>query len=146
MLTKLLQSEEYSVIEEYLFFFVCLYWGLTSQSTNFQSCRSNRFLGNFGVLSECKVSCSRTQHGGGRFRTPDLSLRSPILYHWATALPHRGVTRNLNTIYYDFPLQFSHIIFNTSNKIEDYIIFTFTDILNHVCYFVRDSLNLFFIM
>ena len=34
------------------------------------------------------MSCSRTQHGGGRFRTPDLSLRSPTLYHWATALPH----------------------------------------------------------
>ena len=35
------------------------------------------------------MSCSRTQHGGGRFRTPDLSLRSPTLYHWATALPHQ---------------------------------------------------------
>ena len=34
------------------------------------------------------MSCSRTQHGGGRFRTPDLSLRSPTLYHWATALPY----------------------------------------------------------
>ena len=33
------------------------------------------------------MSCSRTQHGGGRYRTPDLSLRSPTLYHWATALP-----------------------------------------------------------
>ena len=33
------------------------------------------------------MSCSRTQHGGGRFRTPDLSLRSPTLYHWATVLP-----------------------------------------------------------
>ena len=34
------------------------------------------------------MSCSRTQHGGGRSRTPDLSLRSPTLYHWATALPY----------------------------------------------------------
>ena len=33
------------------------------------------------------MSCSRTQHGGGRSRTPDLSLRSQTLYHWATALP-----------------------------------------------------------
>ena len=33
------------------------------------------------------MSCSRTQHSSGRFRTPDLSLRSPTLYHWATALP-----------------------------------------------------------
>ena len=29
------------------------------------------------------MSCSRTQHGGGR----SFSLRSPTLYHWATALP-----------------------------------------------------------
>ena len=36
--------------------------------------RSHRFLGNKPVLSGSKVSCSRTQHGGGRFRTPDLSL------------------------------------------------------------------------
>ena len=35
------------------------------------------------------MSCSRTQHGGGRSRTPDLSLRSPTLYHWATALPKK---------------------------------------------------------
>ena len=35
------------------------------------------------------MSCSRTQHGGGRSRTPDLSLRSPTLYHWATALPDK---------------------------------------------------------
>ena len=34
------------------------------------------------------MSCSRTQHGGGRSRTPDLSLRSPTLYPWATALPY----------------------------------------------------------
>ena len=33
------------------------------------------------------MSCSRTQHGGGRYRTPGLSLRSPTLYHWATAPP-----------------------------------------------------------
>ena len=43
--------------------------------------RSHRFLGNYPVLSGSKVSCSRTQHDGGRFRTPDLSLRSPTLYH-----------------------------------------------------------------
>ena len=38
------------------------------------------------------MSCSRTQHGGGRSRTPDLSLRSPTLYHWATALPQVSST------------------------------------------------------
>ena len=40
------------------------------------------------------MSCSRTQHGGGRSRTPDLSLRSPTLYPWATALPE-GEGRNI---------------------------------------------------
>ena len=43
--------------------------------------RSHRFLGNSPVLSGSKVSCSRTQHGGDRSRTPDLSFRSPTLYH-----------------------------------------------------------------
>ena len=76
-------------------FFVCLCWGFTSSDLiqpNFSvmSGRSHRFLGNKPVLSGSKVSCSRTQHGGGRYRTPDLSLRSPTLYHWATALPNGG--------------------------------------------------------
>ena len=36
----------------------------------------------FAMAKLCrKVSCSRTQHGGGRFRTPDLSLQSLMLYH-----------------------------------------------------------------
>ena len=43
--------------------------------------RSHHFLGNLPVLWGSKVSCSRTQHGGGRFRTPDLSLQSLTLYH-----------------------------------------------------------------
>ena len=47
------------------------------------------------------MSCSRTQHGGGRSRTPDLSLRSPTLYHWATALPHVHLGYKLYTIYHD---------------------------------------------
>ena len=29
----------------------------------------------------------KVMHTGGRSRTPDLSLRSPTLYQWATALP-----------------------------------------------------------
>ena len=43
------------------------------------------------------MSCSRTQHGGGRFRTPDLSLRSPTLYHWATALPYRQMCKPIRS-------------------------------------------------
>ena len=43
------------------------------------------------------MSCSRTQHGGGRYRTPDLSLRSPTLYHWATALPTEGEVKMYRT-------------------------------------------------
>ena len=31
------------------------------------------------------MSCSWAQHGGGRSQTPDLSLWSPRLFHYATA-------------------------------------------------------------
>ena len=79
----------FGVIKKGLITFVCLCWGLTSQSTIFQSYRDGGTAS--WVINQYfrggKVSCSRTQHGGGRFRTPDLSLRSPTLYHWATALP-----------------------------------------------------------
>ena len=51
--------------------------------------RSNHFLGITSTFRGVNVSCSRTQHGGCRSRTPDLSLRSPRLYHSATALPLR---------------------------------------------------------
>ena len=59
--------------------------------------RSNRFLGNLPVLSGSKVSCSRTQQCGGRSRTPDLSLRNPTLYHWATALPSGFFANPINS-------------------------------------------------
>ena len=66
-------------------FFVCLFaclFVLTFKSTIFQSCRDGATASWISaVLSVSKVSCSRTQHGGGRLRTPDLSLRSPPLYH-----------------------------------------------------------------
>ena len=64
--------------------FVCLFvlrFNVPVNNFSVMSGRSHRFLGNLPVLSGSKVSCSRTQHGGGRFRTPDLSLRSPTLYH-----------------------------------------------------------------
>ena len=68
------------MIIERLFF--CLCRGLTSQSTIFQSCWDGATASwVLPVLSGSKVSCSRTQHGGGRFRSPDLSLLSPTLYH-----------------------------------------------------------------
>ena len=69
--------------------FVCLLvLRLNVPVNNFSvmSGQSHQFLGNKPVLSGSKVSCSRTQHSGGRFRTPDLSLQSPTLDHWATAL------------------------------------------------------------
>ena len=65
----------------------CLRWGLTSQSTIFQSCRDGAIAS--WVINQYfrGVKCLAQGHntGGGRFRTPDLSLRSPTLYHWATA-------------------------------------------------------------
>ena len=54
---------------------------LTSQSTIFQSCRDGATTSwALPVLKLSKVSCSRTQHSGGRFLTPDLSLQSLTLY------------------------------------------------------------------
>ena len=43
---------------------------------------SHRFLGIPSTFRKVNVSCSRTQHGDlSEDRTPDLSLRSPTLYH-----------------------------------------------------------------
>ena len=85
--------------------FVCLFvLRLNVPVNNFSvmSGRSHRFLDNLPVLSGSKVSCSRTQHGGGRFRTPDLSLRSPTLYHWATALPQSSQTVRWQNQIFDY--------------------------------------------
>ena len=50
--------------------------------------RSHRFLGITSTFWEVNVSCSRIQHAvPSEDRTPDLSLRSPMLYHYATAPP-----------------------------------------------------------
>ena len=44
--------------------------------------RSHRFLCSTSTFWEVNVSCSRIQHGDlSEDRTPDLSLRSPTLYH-----------------------------------------------------------------
>ena len=77
-------------VKNFRLWIVCLFvLRLNVPVNNFSvmSGRSHRFLGNLPVLSGSKVSCSRTQHGSGKFGTPDLSLLSPTLYHWATALP-----------------------------------------------------------
>ena len=44
--------------------------------------RSHLFLGITSTFWEVNVSCSRIQHGDlSEDRTPDLSLRSPTLFH-----------------------------------------------------------------
>ena len=43
--------------------------------------RSHHFLGITSTFQGVNCLCSRTQYGGGRYQTPDLSLRSPRLYH-----------------------------------------------------------------
>ena len=53
------------------------------------------------------MSCSRTQHGGGRSRIPDLSLRSPTLYHWATALPWIRTGKNDTICLFEVQLLYS---------------------------------------
>ena len=70
----------------YLFFFIFFFGGvrLYVPVNNFSVMpgRSHRFLGVTSTFGEVNVSCSRIQHGDPREdRTPDLSLRSPTLYH-----------------------------------------------------------------
>ena len=53
-----------------------------SQLFSVMSGRSHRFLCITSTFWEVNVSCSRIQHGDPTVdRTPDLSLRSPTLYH-----------------------------------------------------------------
>ena len=101
--------------------FVCLCWGLTSQSIIFQSCRDgataswviNQYFRGVKCLAQGHNTAAvgfepPTSRSGVRHSTtepprepPDLSLRSPTLYHWATALPWQITgTRGPNT-YHD---------------------------------------------
>ena len=65
----------------------CFFWfllRLNVQVNNFSvmSGWSHRFLGITSTFWEVNVSCSRIQHGDlSEDRTPDLSLRCPMLYH-----------------------------------------------------------------
>ena len=61
--------------------FCCLFLlRFNATANNFQSCRDGATASRvLPVLLGSKVSCSRTQHGGDRFRTPDHSLWSPSL-------------------------------------------------------------------
>ena len=59
---------------------------------------------------------SRTQHGGGRYRSPYLSLRGQRLYLKATALPRkplsmsiRLITRFLNSLFLDYCNMFCNV-------------------------------------
>ena len=53
-----------------------------SQQFSVMSGRCHRFLGITSTFWEVNVSFSRIQHGNlSEDRTPDLSLRSPTLYH-----------------------------------------------------------------
>ena len=66
----------------FLVFFVGLRLYVPVNNFSVMSGRSNRFLGITSTFWEVNVSCSRIQHGDlSEDRTPDLSLRSPTLYH-----------------------------------------------------------------
>ena len=66
---------------------LCLIWFFMSQSTLFQLCR-DRSSWVEPVLSRINVSCSRTQRSdASEAPTPNPSVSSQALYHWATALP-----------------------------------------------------------
>ena len=62
---------------------VCLFvlrFNVPVNNFSVMSGRSHCFLSITSTF-RCKVSCSRTKPGGGRFRTPDLPLQSLTLYH-----------------------------------------------------------------
>ena len=64
------------------FRFVSFLFNVPVNNFSVMSGRSHRFLGITSTFWEVNVSCSRTQHGDlSEDRTPDLSLRSPTLYH-----------------------------------------------------------------
>ena len=69
--------------------FVCLCWGLTSQSTIFQSywdgATASWVINQYFRGVKCLAQGHNTAAVG--LEPPDLSLRSLTLYHWATALP-----------------------------------------------------------
>ena len=93
-----LSQSQNSIIEISNDFF-CLCCCLTSLSTIFQPCRDGATASKvLPVLSGSKVSCATTQHGRGSFQTPYPTLRSPTLYHLATALPLSEISIATTTI------------------------------------------------
>ena len=78
-----------STLFAHTWLFVCLCWGLTSQSTIFQSCRDGAtaswVINQYFRGVKCLAQGHNTAAVG--IEPPNLSLRSPTLYHWATALP-----------------------------------------------------------
>ena len=82
------QTEE-TMKTDTVFCCCCFFWlgggvRLYVPGNNFSimSGRSHRLLGITSTLWEVNVSCSRIQHGDpSEDRNPDLSLRSPTLYH-----------------------------------------------------------------
>ena len=82
-------------------------WGLTSQSTIFQSCPDRATVSLIlPVLLRSKVF-SRTQHGRGRFWTPNLSL--PLSHH-APNLNLWTLMKELLLFYGNFDIQHNHIL------------------------------------
>ena len=77
------QTEE--TMKTDIVFFFCLFWvRLYVPVNNFSvmSGRNQHFLGITSTFWEVNVSCSRIQEGDlSKDRTPDVSLRSPTLYH-----------------------------------------------------------------
>ena len=66
----------------YLFCLFGLRLYVSVNNFSVMSGRSHRFPGITSTFGEVNVSCSRIQHGDpSEDRTPDLSLRYPMLYH-----------------------------------------------------------------
>ena len=72
-----------SIISVGTVLFVCLFGSrLYVPGNNFSVMSKRSLLGITGTFWEVNVFCSRIEHGHlSEDRTPDLSLRSPTLYH-----------------------------------------------------------------
>ena len=69
----------YRIVTECRFCLFVLWFNVPVNNFSVMSGRSHRFL---GITSTFRgVNVSRTQQGGGRYQTPDLSLRRQRLYH-----------------------------------------------------------------
>ena len=94
------EKKNRSLMFSFVCLFVCLCWGLTSQSTIFQSCRDGA-TASWVINQYFRGVVKCLAQGHNTFRTPDLSLRSDTLplSHRATLHFLFSVDRKIPTLF-----------------------------------------------